>query len=233
MISIAIVEDSLSDAQRMREHLEKWAKAEGEEVQIFEYSYARDFLTAYKGQFHIIFLDIMLPDRTGLETAKSIRKMDESVIIVFTTSMKQYAINGYEVDALDFMLKPVGYNRCALVMKKCMTRIQRNTDSIVFHVPGSTYNIDVNEIVYVESCCHSVTYNMRNGQTIKKRTTLNEVEKLLPESQFSRCSVSFLVNLKYVKGIEGEYAVVNDTRIKLTRSKSRDFRKAFVAYYSA
>lgn len=232
MIHIAVVEDSLQDAQRMGEYLSQWESSEGEAVQVSTYSCAWEFLSAFKSQFDIIFLDIMLPDKNGVDVAKTIRKTDDSVIIVFTTNMKQYAINGYEVNALDFVLKPIRYNRFLLLMKKCLSRIQRDSSRVTFRVPGTTYNIDVDDIVFVESSGHSVIYNLRSGQTIRKRATLGEVEKLLPAAQFSRCSVSFLINLKYVKSIEGEYVVVNDMQIKMTRSKSRDFRKAFVGYYS-
>lgn len=232
MVKIAIVEDSLSDANRMQEYLERWRASEGEEIQVSIYQRAWDFLSSFNGQFDIIFLDIMLPDKNGVDTAKCIRKVDESVIIVFTTNMKQYAINGYEVNALDFVLKPIRYNRFVLLMKKCVSRIQRDANRIQFRVPGTTYSIDVDDIVFVESNGHSVIYNLRNGQTIKKRATLGEVEKQLPVEQFARCSVSFLINLKYVDSIEGEFVIVNDTKLKLTRSKNREFRKAFVGYYS-
>lgn len=156
MFNIAIVEDALSDAERMKGHIEKWGSAEGEDAQVSVYNCSRDFVAYFKSQYDIIFLDIMLPDRTGIETAKLIRKKDEAVIIVFTTSMKQYAINGYEVNALDFILKPVGYNRFAALMRKCRARVQYNTNNIVCRVPGSTYNINVDDIVYIESRGHMV-----------------------------------------------------------------------------
>lgn len=232
MISIAVVEDSLPDAERMKDYIEQWGKTGTEDVQVSTYNCAWDFLNIFKGQFDIILLDIMLPDKNGVDTAKLIRKEDDTVIIVFTTNMKQYAINGYEVNALDFVLKPISYNRFTLLMKKCMARLQRNTNRIVFRVPGSTYSIAADDILYVESSGHLVIYYLRDRQTIKKRTTLGEVEKLLPTTQFSRCGVSYLINLKYVKSIEGDFVVVNDARLKLTRSKNREFRKAFVNYYS-
>lgn len=131
MVKIAIVEDSLSDANRMQEYLERWRASEGEEIQVSIFQRAWDFLSSFNGQFDIIFLDIMLPDKNGVDTAKCIRKVDESVIIVFTTNMKQYAINGYEVNALDFVLKPIRYNRFELLMKKCISRIQRDSNRVI------------------------------------------------------------------------------------------------------
>lgn len=232
MLNIAIVEDSVPDLERMEEYIRQWNSAEGKDVAIKTYTRAWDFLNDFRNQFQLILLDIMLPDKNGIDVAKIIRKADENVTIVFTTSMKQYAINGYEVSALDFLLKPITCNRFMLMMKKAETRINRETEQVVVRIPGSTLKLDVDSILYVESEGHSVIFHFREGEDIKKRMTLGDVEKLLPAIQFSRCAVSYLVNLKYVKSIDGEYVVVNDTRLKLTRSKSRDFRKAFVAYYS-
>ena len=232
MLNIAIVEDSLPDVEQINAHINQWGKKEFEEVEVATYNDARSFLGFFNGQFDIIFLDIMLPDKNGLDVAKSIRKKDETVVIVFTTNMKQYAINGYEVNALDFILKPVNYNRLALLLKKCIARIRQTSKNIVLRVPGNVYNIDVDYIVFVESRGHSVIYHMKCGQTIKKRMTLREAEQQLPAMQFSRCSVSYLINLKYVRCIEGEDVIVDDKKIKLTRSKSREFRKSFVEYYS-
>lgn len=232
MIHIAIVEDSPSDAKQMRDFIEHWKDAEGEDVVISEYHCACDILTEFSGQYDIIFMDIMLPDKSGMDAAKSIRSMDSSVLLVFTTSMKQYAINGYEVEALDFVLKPIHYSRFERLMKKCMNRLSRKAEHVVLRVPGTTYSIEVDDIAYAESSGHSVIFHLLNGQSIQKRMTLGETEEQLPAAQFARCGVSFLVNLKYVRYIEGEYVTVNDTKLKITRSKSREFRKAFVEFYS-
>lgn len=232
MLNIAIVEDSLPDLERMDTYIKQWKDAENEHVSVTRYTRAWDFLNEFKGQFHLILLDIMLPDKNGVDTAKCIRQTDQNVVIVFTTSMKQYAINGYEVDALDFILKPISYGRFALMMKKAMIRAARATEQVLVRIPGSTLKMDVDSILYVESEGHSVIFHMSDDQDIKKRMSLSDVEKLLPEIQFSRCAVSYLINLKYVKRIEGDFVLVDNAKVKMTRSKNREFRKAFVSYYS-
>lgn len=235
MINIAIVEDTESDSDMLVFYLNQWGESIGEQLYISTYCCALDFLTNLKNQFDLIFLDIKMPDKNGIDVAKTIRKNDDNVIIVFTTTMKQYALNGYEVDALDFILKPISYERFCALMRKCLGRLAKNkTDSkfIAIHVPDGTFQIDINSIVFVESLGHNVIYHLVNGQTLKKRSTLNEEEKQLPEIQFARCNVSYLVNLKFVQKIEGEYVKIYGGALKITRSRNSEFRKAFVNYFS-
>lgn len=235
MINIAIVEDVKADSNMLVSHLEKWSRDVDEQLCITVYGCALDFLVAYKSQFDIIFLDIGMPDKNGVDIAKTIRKSDSKVIIVFTTTMKQYAINGYEVNALDFVQKPIVYERFLFSMQKCFECLKadiNNSKFITIQIPENTFQIDINSIVYIESFGHNIKYHLVNGQTIKKRATLCEAEKKLPEKQFARCGVSYLVNLRYVKKIEGDYIKVYGTELKITRSKSAEFRKAFVNYFS-
>lgn len=232
MIRIAIVEDSRPDAQRIQEFLEQWSASEGQQVELALYASAWALLTDFHCQFQIILLDILLPDKNGVDVAKILRKQDETVAIVFTTNMKQYAINGYEVDALDFLLKPIHYSRLVLLMKKCMSRICHNQASVVLRLPGSTYQVPVEQILYLESNGHSIILHLYDGQTLKKRMTLAQAEPLLPPGRFARCNVSYLVNLSWVKAIEGDYVAIGQEKLKLTRSKNREFRKAFVEFYA-
>lgn len=233
MLTIAIVEDSSYDAEQLQNYIETWKEMIDEGVQVSVYNCALDFLSAFKGQFDVVFLDIMLPDKDGVSIAKAIRKIDPYVILVFTTSMRQYAINGYEVEALDFMLKPISYPRFTMLMKKCMVRHKaRMEKGIVLKIPGTTYRVNVEDICYVEVQIHDVIYNLSSGDKIRQRATMSDVEKILPDSQFSRCSISHLVNLRHVEKISGEYVVVNREELKITRSKNKEFRAALSRYYS-
>lgn len=233
MLTIAIVEDSLNDAEQLQNYIEKWKGMIDEGVQVSVYNCALDFLSVFKGQFDIVFLDIMLPDKDGVSIAKSIRKIDPYVILVFTTNMRQYAINGYEVEALDFMLKPISYPRFTMLMKKCMVRHKARIEKgVVLKIPGTTYCLNIEDICFVEVQIHDVIYTLSNGDKIRQRGTMSEVEKMLPASQFSRCSISHLVNLRHVERINGEYVVVSGEELKITRGKNKEFRAALSRYYS-
>ena len=233
MLTIAIVEDSARDAARIIEYIDRWRSEEETETQVSTFVSSTDFLIAFQGQFDIVFLDIMLPDKNGVDTAKIIRETDSGTVIIFTTNMMQYAINGYEVDALDFILKPVLYTRFALSMKKAVARLElRRDDRLVLRIPGITYRVNISDICYVEVKDHYVYYNLLDGQSIRRRGTMTEAENSLPRDGFARCSVSYLINLRHVDRIDKEYVTVNGIPFKITRGQNKEFRNALVRYYA-
>lgn len=126
MINIAMVEDSDSDAKVLTSYLGSYFGGEGIEYQISRYENSESFLAECKSGFDIVFMDIELPDGNGMDAAKKFRSIDEDAMIMFVTNMAQFAVNGYEVDAFDFIVKPVKY--AAFVMK--MNRAIRRLSSI-------------------------------------------------------------------------------------------------------
>lgn len=234
MIKIAIVEDSATDAERLQSYIDRWKNEKEEIVQVTVFKSSLDFLEKIKDSYDIIFLDIVLPDKNGVDVAKEIRKVNTVAIIVFTTNMMQYAINGYEVNALDFILKPIAYVRFAMLMNKCLLRIKSISDrpTITCRIPGSTYCLNLSDICYVEVRGHNVLIYLVDGKVIEQRNKLCEIEKIFPINQFVRCSISYLVNLQYVDKISGDFVYVNGNALKITRSKNRTFRESFVNYYS-
>ena len=107
-MKIAIVDDSRKDAERLKGYVEQFCAEQEEPVQIFVYRDGLDFLDEMKKNFDIVFMDVEMPHLDGIKTAKRMRETDESTVLVFITNMAQYAIHGYEVNAIEYMVKPVG-----------------------------------------------------------------------------------------------------------------------------
>ncbi len=108
-MKVAVVDDVPRDAQLLVRYLQQFQGEQGISIQIVPFYSSIDFLEEYDGAYDIVFLDIEMPGSDGLTTAREIRNRDDAVAIIFITNMAQYAIRGYEVNAVDFMVKPVGY----------------------------------------------------------------------------------------------------------------------------
>lgn len=229
VIHTAIVEDEKSAFEILKKHIEHFSKESGVIFDIHYFPNGFDYLEA-KNTFQLIFLDIEMPGINGMELAKKIRTQDENVILIFITNMVQYAIKGYEVDALDYVLKPINYSRFEALMKKTMRILSTHkNDEIVVKTTGGTAKIYLSDLYYVEVLDHLLVYHTKNGDYEVWRS-LTSAEKELPQESFSRCNHSTIVNLKYIVGNEKDTIYVTDKRIPLQMSHSR--KKAFLSQFN-
>lgn len=131
MFHIAIVEDSRLDRSLLCEYIERYAKENGEICKISEYENAVNFLTGYKPVFDAVFLDIQMPYMDGMQAAKKLRELDPEVALVFITNMSNFAVHGYSVNAVDFVVKPVVYLNFAAMFAKVLRLAKKKTEEIV------------------------------------------------------------------------------------------------------
>ena len=131
MIKIAVVEDDERYVSKLLQYLETYQKEENEDFLIKVYRDGDDIAANYKAQYHIILMDIQMKFVDGMTAAKEIRKNDSDVIIIFITNISQYAIRGYEVGALDYIIKPVSYFVFHQKLKRAITRLQRTNQQYI------------------------------------------------------------------------------------------------------
>lgn len=202
---IAIVEDEEESREDLKGCITAYmaANAAGTEVQIFEFRDGEEFLTGYRSVYDIIFMDIEMPGMTGMRTAEKLREIDEGATLIFVTKMAQFAINGYEVNAFDYILKPISRPRFNAMFSRVLKRRQRREQGDVYVVKTAygTKSLSLSQIAYVEIVGHRVIYHA--DETVEEWGSLNAVEKRLPADSFVRIGSSYIVNLRYVTGVKG------------------------------
>ena len=109
MIRIAIVEDEVEYQNQLMDYLSRFAEESGEVIDALTFSDGDEIVSSYSAQFDIILMDVQMSFMDGMAAAEAIREIDKEVVIIFITNMAQFAIKGYAVDALDYVLKPVSY----------------------------------------------------------------------------------------------------------------------------
>jgi DNA-binding LytR/AlgR family response regulator len=228
---IAIVEDDDSCAETLAEYVRRYAAETGEEFDVTRFKDGDGIVENYAAVYDVIFLDIQMKIMDGMETAKYIRKLDKAVIIVFVTNMAQYAIKGYEVDALDFILKPVDKYSFALKMERALARISQNKENSLLINTDTLESIviQIPAIQYVEVNGHYVIYHTRDG-VYKQYSTLKKVEETLNNPNFVKCNRCFLVNLSYIESISKEEVIVAKERLIISRPQKKAFLNAFSDY---
>ena len=135
LIRIAIVEDEPTERDRIKVYLEEIAQEDQTQFDIEQYSSGMAFVMRGMKDYDLVLMDIDMPNLNGIETAKALRKVDQSATLIFVTNMAQYAISGYEVNAIDFILKPVNRYSFAIKIKRAISRTAKKNDNAIQTVP--------------------------------------------------------------------------------------------------
>ena len=231
-IKVAIVEDEINSLNDLKKLILGYKDKYSFEYEIYSYFNGLDFLNDYKGQFDVIFLDIEMPKINGMEVAKKIRSLNDSTLIIFETNIIQYAIDGYEVQAFDFLVKPIKEPRFRLTFSRISNELNHkyNEETITINTKSEILNILIDDLLYIEVMNHNLFVHTIK-ETIKIRGQLNAFETKLKNNSFSRCNNPYLVNLKHVKSIKGEYCILdNDEELKISQTKRNSFLSDFANY---
>lgn len=225
MIHIAVVEDDSHDRARLKKCLERYEREMQQKFEITEFSDGEDIITDYTAKYDLIILDIEMTFMNGMSAAQRIREMDSDVELIFVTNMPQYAIQGYKVNALDYMLKPISYFSFTETMNKALKRIGNSEKKyVVVATKGGKMKLDISGICYVEVLDHLLLYHTTDG-TYEARGTLKDTLSQLDERFFS-CSRSFVVNLDYVEHYRGNDLTVNGDILAMSRGRRNAFLDA-------
>ena len=231
-INIAVVEDSADDLSNCLSLLDKYSKEKNVlfDIQTFESGDA--FLMRFKSQFDFIILDINLSAMNGIEVARTVRAKDEEVIIMFATNLAKYATNGYEVDAIDFALKPLTYASFYLRLERVMKKLHKKSDSfLVVPSEGGFNKININDVLFVEVISHDIIFHMVSGNSITTSGTLKKYEEKLRDLWFIRCNSCYLVNAHKIKRVEKlDIQLINDEVIAISHPKKKSFMERFKKY---
>lgn len=230
MIHIAVVEDEQRDREIIIDYIEKYAAANGESIKISQFENARLFLSNYNPIYDLVFLDIQMPLLDGMQAAERLREMDPAVPLVFITNMSNYAVKGYSVNALDFVVKPVAYYNFSAMLSRAIRIAKMKSDEVMLKTPKGSVKIPLDSIAFVEALGHQVIYHTDNGE-IKLWETLKQQETKLPGDRFVRCSNYCLVNLKHIDGVHGNTVTVDGTEIAVTRTQKQKFMQKLLEYY--
>lgn len=227
MYNIAVIDDDAVCAKQLVGFAERYFG----KVQTATYGSGAEFLASYRAQFDFILLDIEMPETDGMETARRLRRTDRRVPIIFVTRAAKYAVASYEVEAMDYILKPLSYAAFAAKMDRIVRRLSANADRKVELLSGPEVRwVAASDIRYVEVYDHYLVYHTKDGD-FRMFGTLRDVEDALRPYAFRPTGRSYLVNLRYVTGAgKNSVTLSGGEEIPLSKYKRKEFIRELAAW---
>ena len=191
MFRIGIAEDDPSFQKTISEYIERYKKETNIDIQASFFQDGNELVFKYEPIYDVLLLDIEMPKMNGMDAAREIRKRDQRVLIIFITNMAQYAINGYEVGALDFVLKPIKYFSFSMKLEKALKSVKgQESVNILLEYKDGMKKVSSDEIVYVEIRDHWL-HIFTVDEEYQLLSTLKEFAAKLADYHFICCSSSF------------------------------------------
>lgn len=230
MLRIAIVEDDPTYAKELSSFLEQYQQERSLAFHVSCYRDGEEFLRTYSANQEIILMDIEMPNMDGMRTAIEMRRKDSNACLIFVTNMAQFAVKGYEVDAMDFLVKPVSYPVFAFKLDKAVAYVNKRIgDGIVLKTKNGMVRLPASSIRFVEVVSHNVLYHTDN-EIIESRSSLGQVEAQLKPFGFSRCNACYLVNLRYVDKVEDHTLFLAGEQLEISRGKKAQFLRDLMEF---
>lgn len=234
MINIAIIEDETEFFPYYNQMISEWTSANGRVCNTVCASSAEEFLFKYQERkiFDIILLDIRMDGMDGMQLARKIREYDESVKIIFLTGDRDNVLEGYEVNAIRYLLKPIQKEKLMEALNTCVNALQKDgEDFITVKISGESTRIYKKEIISIKVDGHYIHLHAKNRDYTWK-ATLKDVQGKLERKRFVMVNRSEIVNLDYVEKITREQCVLeNGDVLPISRGAYPLLNDAFMRYY--
>lgn len=234
MFHIAICDDEQFFVAELEQLIIRYAKETAREIRVTTFKNGMDLIENRPDKLDLIFLDIQMEVMDGLEAADRIRRSDTGVGIIFLTSMTQYALEGYNYQAANYIIKPLKYVRLKSELDKFFERhFQVESPSLVIVNDTGKYKVLLKTLRYVETFNRNLLLHTEQQNLICYKS-MKEMEQELDEQGFVRCHTSYIVNLFYVKGVKKlEIQLITGETVPISQPKRKVFMERLAEYWGS
>ena len=228
---VAIVDDEAEVRKELSDYLHRFQEESGVKLEAVPFASADAFLAGYTMGWNIIIFDIDMPGINGMDAARRIRETDRAVTIIFVTNIAQYAIAGYEVDAVDYILKPISYYDFSMKFRRTVEKAAQKIEHVIkIETAEGIRRVHVTKILYVEVLSHYLHIHIEDGKTYITRGNMQTAVGILAKYGFVQCHRSYMVNLRHVERLtSGEVTVAGQT-LPVGRAFRDDVKQRYMQF---
>lgn len=235
---IVLCDDNLEELRILKELISSyWSEnSPDKQYELVEFHNAEEMLiwiTEGKHAPDLLFLDVFLPGKTGIEAARDLRKKGNKVPIVFLTMSREYALDAYEVNAVQYLVKPLDREKFYYVIDFCLNTLMKKQEHVIVFKVGSSYRqLMQDEIIYCETDRNYQIVHLKNESLKVRATSKDMFARLQKFSQFIRCGTSYILNINHIlKMDKNEICMDNDSCVFISKNRVAEFRKQYFDYY--
>ncbi len=222
MISVAVVEDDENFSRTLKDYISRYQRETHKAIETDFFANGKLFVDqCHEKQYDIVFMDIVMPEMDGMEAAGYMREMNQSACLIFITSMPQYAMQGYEVNAMDYVLKPLAYDLFKIKLDKAISHVRTDTFFKIKN-PGSIRKILLSELMYIE-CYKHYLYFYLETDTCHMRGSMKDICVFFEDNGFAQISSSQMLNLSYVEDMQGDFVFIKGKQFYVTPPYRQQF----------
>lgn len=232
-MKVAIVEDIRPHQEILERYVHEWADQRQQSLQLFCYETAEQFLFAWEASsdFDLLFLDIQMPGLDGISLARTIRAQNENVLLVFTTGVAESMREGYEVEALHYLLKPLRREEIGRCLDRALHK-RRGVQFLMVHTEEGVLKLDQSSITYIEARGHSAIVGLAFHEPVEVRENLAQLEAQLDEGEYETCHRSYRCRLAAIAYIDKIWVHFDDgSRVSVSRRRLTKLSQAFIEYH--
>ncbi|MCR4675019.1 MAG: LytTR family DNA-binding domain-containing protein [Lachnospiraceae bacterium] len=231
---LAIIDDELEVRQKLLSFIERFCEEHKKDIKVDMFSSGEELLSRYEEEstypFDIFLFDIEMDGLNGLETAKKVREKNQTSVILFITNMAQYAVNGYEVEAIDYVLKPVGYIDFSVKLEKALRKADvKKPHHVILHTKDGITNIVTSKLMYVEVLSHDLIYHTKE-KDYRLRGRMKDAQEELSSHGFVRIHKSYLVNVGFISTFRLTEIILEDIKLPVGRAYKETAMEAYMKY---
>lgn len=227
---IAVVDDCARDRDWLAGELEALLRRRGLEGRVMAFGRGRDFLKAAgEERFALAFLDVYMSEMDGVETAQALRDFDRDCLLVFSTSSEDHALEGYRVQAVQYLVKPYGPADLETLFSQLERLLPRPEKYLELHSGRQSLRVRLKDILWAEHYRHQMQIHTAGGEELSMRMTFREFTGLLAEDgRFFVCGRGLLINLDHAADFDGrDFRLEDGTRLPVSRDLAATAQSAF------
>ncbi len=230
---LAIVEDEAVHGKLLEQYIESWGKQNGISVSVKIYVSAESFLFEWEDiPSDAVFVDIQMPGMDGMEMVRKLREKDAKIPVIFATGISDYMQEGYEVEALNYLLKPLSAEKVSACLDKVLRRHEA-AEFLVTETLDGIRKLPVEVVNYCEAAGHNTKLGLTGGEKLFSLNSLSRLELELADKGFVKCHRSYLCNISNLNRITSDTLTFDDgTEIPVSRRLYRTVNRAFIDRFS-